>query len=109
MAGSQALYSCGGAEVLVNIMAVHSDEAEPYYTVVVDGRERQTDGSHLRPAPVAVTNGSHHGQSTQLAANIVQGTPVKIIMCHACRQSFGVPEGCLLVACAHCGVHNRVV
>ena len=50
--GDSVLYTSSGQQPqLVRILKVHFDDPpEPYYTIDIGGVERETIGSHLRPA-----------------------------------------------------------
>ena len=46
----QVIYTSGGVSTVATVKVVHLDDTlVPYYTILVDGREKQTDGEHLSP------------------------------------------------------------
>lgn len=50
----QVLYTSGGGSSIATVISVHlDDKLVPYYTILVDGREKQTDDKHLSPTLVS--------------------------------------------------------
>lgn len=46
----QVIYTSGGVSTVATVKVVHLDDTlVPYYTILVDGREKQTDDEHLSP------------------------------------------------------------